>query len=450
MYDKENKLGNLFEDDLINQAKLGNHLYCDELLIIDEKSSEALNKAIIMNLNKVAKIIVEESNFINLQYLENSAIYQENKSFAKFVATPMTGYTWQDFSSDEIYFDVELLNVDVLDVQENHQNDANAPYHDVFKHNLIIDELSDAAINKALLSLDLNNLITEFQNHNKYNNVFLQYIEDTASWETKTFKIIITPLQGHFWIDNSQNSMIATVSIKNYSLKNNTVNDAVVDNLVTFNKLIEIETNKKEVVEAKILEMDLNSLIHYFYGANINEVKLSYVKNSIYVNENNQYEILLFATPNENHSWMETGLSQTKAFKVLLANVLVIVNNEENYQLTKNKNSVFYKFYNPLWTQINIPKSTRIDLWANQLFKNDEHIQENIFSDENLWKIFKILENEHKGIKALYWIKNSPKFLSTNLASIDIGVIPMNGYAWDDGQRYERKINVLIGGFIIQ
>lgn len=455
-------------NETLNDSYLTRDKYYDELMIIKNQSHNSFNDGILKHANVIIKRLLSSSKNVEITYINQSAIYSTDLSKAKFIATPTSGHSWKDFSTNPIIFEIEILNVEVDDIDQQIKNDARMPYHDAFNLNIVLDEETDEDMNDKILALNLNleNHGKYLVNFNKYKNVRIDYIQDTTSYENSTFKILVTPNKEHYWENKTQVSYICTVVVNNLEVKPKLIQNARVLNLTSYDGGIDIESKTNFELDKICREIDWDTSVglQLFNDAKIENVKLFYVDNSAKI-LGDEFNIALEAIPNENHSWIDSNQTDAKKFYIKLNNVFV--NEQEEIEISQISSELketvtieieqkeLYQEEQGTYSsettvkRINIPKYLRVDLWWNQEFKNTDDVLNIIFTDNNLWSIFKIVEEECKGIEALYWIKNSPKLLSWSEASIDIGVLPKEGYAWNDGQKYERKLNIIVGGFYI-
>lgn len=422
---------------IVNDAEITQDLYIDELLIIRKPSNLFLNE----ELNRHIKSILSKFNAacknVDITYVEDSAIYNENLSKAKFIATPHDGHAWVDDTTDSIEFEVDILNIEIDDTISTISTDASMPFSDDFSYPLFLDELSDEGLDQKLqiLNLNLDDFSRYFLKHSEYKNVEIKYEENSACYEDSTFKMWVIPKDDHYWENGTRVAYLSTVSLKNiYQKENKNTQFAVVENLASFTKEINVDKLDDVLLNDVLLEIDWNDKNNYpfFTEAILKNVDLSYENHSVAINSNNIL-ITLNAKPINKHVWKNTSDKSSKKYYVRLDNV--IVNQQE-----AETPSIYSK-------KIFIPSTKQIDLWWHKEFSNDKDILDQIFTEENLWKIFEEVEKEFKGLEVKYWIKNSPKLLSWSQASIDLGVKPKDGYVWDDRQNYERKLNIVVSGF---
>lgn len=431
--------------DVTNDAILTKNLYYDDLLLVADESIEAINDAIKNNFEVIKNQLLKNSCNINIELIENSSHYINNILNVNLIATPNTNHAWLNGKTNEVYFSIEIFNVEVDETLNHVTNDAKTPFEDQFNLELDLNELSDEALNDKLNSLNINlqDYQIYFENKNQYENVKIEYILDTASLCDKSFKILITPLKGHYWQNNTQVSYIGNIKIKQINLNQNLENIAIANNVCEFTKPFELA--KFDVTELEFIIANLNwntkEVLQYFTNSQIENVNINYVFNTISFNENAIYIVLEFK-PILGYVWINSHICDSKKIHVKLTNVNIANDTKISLKTKDNKKNKILK--------INIPKSIKTDYWWNHQYENSENVLSEIFSDKNLWNVFKHIEEELKGIEILYWIKNSPKLLSWSEASIDVGVKPKQGYVWDDNGTYERKLNIIVDGFCIK
>lgn len=435
--------GNL-NTNLVNDAEITQDLYVDELIVIKEPTSKALNEEFNKHVNPILKKFNSLSKHVTITYVPNSAMYDKNLCHSKFVAAPHEGHAWVDDSTDIIEFMVEILNVEVDDKIVDIKNDAFMPFADDFSYPIFLDKMTDKDLDEKLdvLNLNLEDFSRYFLKHFEYKNVSIKYIPQSACYEDSTFKMEVIPKKDHYWENGTKNSYISKVSLKNIYQKSIQHKYANVSNLTTFNKPITIDRMDPNLLNELLKKIEWNNeeTLQFYKGAELEDVIINYVVDSVSIDESNNVLIALNVVPKSGFVWKNTNHSTNKTFYVNLENINVL-NKPEEINDKKNLDISSKKIY--------IPNSKQIDLWWNKKFSNENDILEQIFSDENLWKIFEKVENDIKGVRVLYWIKNSPKLLSWSQASIDLGVEPKDGYVWDDRQTYERKLRIIVSGFYI-
>lgn len=199
-----------------------------------------------------------------IAYKINSA--SDVDSYFELLVTPIEGKTWSDDSTNSKTVKVSINNIE--------EADAEAPkMGQEISYDVEIDGTNiktDSDLNNYLLNLFEN--VNEFENLTipesslSFKNVDVNYLSDSANFEDKTFKISVSPKDGHRWSDAMESDVTFSsyeilVKITNF-VASKIINDAKAPQSLNFTASIDSK--------GMDLSSDLNSWLGKYFSNNSN------------------------------------------------------------------------------------------------------------------------------------------------------------------------------------
>lgn len=151
---------------------------------------------------------------VDLKYVDGSANF-DTGTF-QISATPKKGYVFATREASKI------INVS-LNLYVSKAADASVAQSDSLIGNIdlsansIIDNSTLNTYLIKLLGVDSSKMVSKatlLNNYVKYRNVNIKYVDNSADFANKTFKLSVTPNTGHTWVDGSSSSKTVTVSLE--------------------------------------------------------------------------------------------------------------------------------------------------------------------------------------------------------------------------------------------
>ncbi|MDE6894093.1 MAG: hypothetical protein K2J02_01820 [Malacoplasma sp.] len=138
---------------------------------------------------------------VSVVYKKDSSNY-EAKTF-KVIATPLNGYTWSDGSktSKEIEVSADVVQPEKPAITNDASVSNSISYSDK------IEVSNDAEFNNYLIKN-----FSDLKLVGSFKNVSVKYINNSASFASKTFKVTATPKDNHVWTDGTTAAKTLTVT----------------------------------------------------------------------------------------------------------------------------------------------------------------------------------------------------------------------------------------------
>lgn len=422
---------------LMFESKILNRIIYPMEIEIKENSNVGFEQAINVNIVNIIDNLNKVSCHVKIKYLKGSATYMQGNCSAEFIALPIDGYGWDDKTTTSKVVKVVFSNVVNRSISFSNK-DCIAPTNDTFSKPIYIKSVSNNDLNLEIekLSINLNNSKTFLLNYCQYHNVNISYINQSANIKNKTIKFLVTPNQGHEWKDSTIGSKIITVGLNNINIISE-YDNKIINPLLTPSASIPVCDEWYEPIYIKkpdslVLRREMMSYKVYFlnnikklkYFEKYKHVDISYLGQENYDNENNS-TIKIKVIPKNGYCW-EDNSCEAKIIDIYLKNL--IVNNIEY------KKDFDYHFK----THYVVKKPNMLTKFIDEIFKPN-----------NLKEIYKEILKNNPYCKIDYWIHGTKKIISNSLVEIQIGISPIEGFAWIDKSIDTKKICVTLKNLYI-
>ncbi len=284
-------------------------------------------KSSVSDFNGWFKNISEYSN-VSISYKNNSANFEN--SFFEINLTPVENSYWSGGSNQVKSISVILANLNKIENQTpSLLRDAAIPENVKYSQSI---EATDSQALESWLKQNFDN-----KNLSGFENVNVVYKEGSANFDTKSFKVVATPLDGHEWSDGTVVSKEVEVSVEITQPKPVIENDASIPATSSYSDKIQV-SNDSEFNEY----LNKNFAVEKLSGTFAN-VDVKYVSNTANL-ESKSFKIA--ATPKANHAWTD-GTTTEKTITVITdVSVPVVARIPEAWTINGIGKNSYYKTYN--------------------------------------------------------------------------------------------------------
>lgn len=234
-----------------------------------------------------------------LSYVDNSATFNLDRSSAfKMLATPVSGSVWEDGTSSP-----KTITVNVII-----SNLANTIATDTFSYPITITNVDDSDNNQLLnsqlseLFTGTGNILDTFKNYltySSYQNVKLNYVENSADFTKKTFQLSVAPIFGSVWSDRTTTEKTITVSISKLSYIDTLKDASISADTATYSEMISGITDNNSLIEYLKTNLSLDKL----KGFEAKNVSIALVESSVDYQKGLTFNVSV--TPNNHHTWAD-------------------------------------------------------------------------------------------------------------------------------------------------
>ncbi len=260
----------------------------------------------------------DEYQNVSISYVDNSGDLDQ-KTFSISV-TPTEGFEWEDKSTNPktVTVFIQKLTTELLEpVKEL----AYLPklLNDFFTYDIKYSGTQDnTGLNGYLKNLFSSLKFEDYlENKDEYKNVSFSFVNNSANWTDKSFKISVAPTEGSEWEDKSTNSKTVTVVLQKFSVA--TIQDATAPTKAKINQAISERLtilSDKDLGDAisynlskKLITMSANDNT----STNFLNVNVAYVQNSASIKNKN---FKLNIVPANGHSWKDTNTTEIRTIVV--------------------------------------------------------------------------------------------------------------------------------------
>lgn len=295
---------------------------------------------------------------IDVKLLFDTLNYDATNTYFNASVTPITvngnKYKWDDNTTTEKIITIKVTNISIA------SRIAMAPASDFYNNYIELNEDNDAALNRKLASLDLSKTFVDHSsNKDFYKNVSIEYVQNTANINSKTFKIKVTPNNGYTWDDSSKNPKTVDISLTNLKVKipwiditnGMKVESAEVHGVTSlqYNKIVIVNDLSASTIINKIdsLKNDITSLVSKYYESRVKNVDIVYDKNKI-IPTSYGYAVEYQFQPKEGFTWSDSQNKNDLVFRVLVPNIytssnaFLASNNQPGISVSNIKYNEFY------------------------------------------------------------------------------------------------------------